>query len=224
MIKILRQNDDFVAVDKMEGISVHNAEDAENLMSLVSRQLGAARLFPVHRLDKETSGLQIFALNETAARNLATQFQSQSVCKIYSGILRGTLPAENGAWTQPLTDKAEGRKNPLGLSKDRVACETRFQVKKATGYFSLCEFELMTGRQHQIRKHAAVAKHALVGDPRYGDGKYNQRIFAIYGVQRMFLHCHQISISGIFLESPVPASFAQLLSESVNDSTPPAYT
>ena len=220
MIKILHHSKEFVAVDKIEGISIHNTEDPENLLTLLSRQLGTTQLYPVHRLDKETSGVQVFALNESAARDLASQFQTHSVNKIYWGVLRGTLKTDIGIWNAALTDKSEGRKNPLGLSKDRIPCETRFQLKNANRYFSLCEFQLITGRQHQIRKHAAVAKHALIGDPRYGDPKYNQRIAEIYGVNRMFLHCHQIKISGIQIESSMPACFEHLISPL----NPPACT
>ncbi len=209
-MQILLQNKDFIAVVKPAGLSVHNIEDPQNLLTVLEKQLNIKKLYPVHRLDKETSGVQILALHDAAAKNLAGEFQSQRVTKIYQGVLRGLLSPQEGIWRQPLSDKSEGRKNPAGLSKDRVPCETRFQVLKTNKYFSLCEFHLITGRQHQIRKHAALMRNALVGDPRYGDQKYNQKIAELYNESRMFLHCVRVEISGVRLECETPKSFFTL--------------
>ena len=81
------------------------------------------------------------------------------------------------------------------------------KLKKKSKYFTLCEFDLVTGRQHQIRKHAAVNQHALVGDPRYGDDKYNKRMAEIYKTKRMFLHCSELVLQGIKIKSPLPEIF-----------------
>ena len=212
-VRVLFQNSDFLAVDKEAGISVHNNEDPANLLLVLQSQLKIRDLYPVHRLDKETSGVQVLALNESAARALAEEFQERTVKKIYVGVQRGALKTAGGVWNQSLTDKAEGRNNPAGLSKARVPCETRFKVLKANKYFTYCEFDLLTGRQHQIRKHTALANHALVGDPRYGDAKYNRRMAEIYGTDRMFLHCHRLEIAGQKLEAAIPAVFAKILGE-----------
>ncbi|MBF0312678.1 MAG: RNA pseudouridine synthase [Oligoflexia bacterium] len=210
MIDILFQNDDFIAVDKPYGISVHNNEDPENLLLVVEKQLKIAKLYPVHRLDKETSGVQVFALNEVAARKLSDEFQKKTVLKIYRGILKGQLKQKSGAWVKSLSDKAEGRKNPAGLLKNRVLCKTLFRVLKSSNYFTSCEFSLITGRQHQIRKHAALANHVLVGDARYGDLRYNQKIASIFKIERMLLHCLQLEILGQRIESPLPSCFLDI--------------
>lgn len=223
------ESDDLYVVDKPVGISVHNTDlklgDETNLLVLLTRVLQSRgeriRLFPVHRLDKETSGLQIFAKNETAARAFASEFESRNVLKIYTGLLRGRLaegkmstPSPDAmtiTWRWPLTDKAEGRNNPAGLSASRVPCETGVRMTASSQYFTRCEFVLVTGRQHQIRKHAAIAKHALVGDVRYGDATYNRRMADMYKTSRMFLHCGLVEIRGLRLESPTPESFNLLL-------------
>jgi tRNA pseudouridine65 synthase len=210
-LKILFQNRDFVALDKPPGLSVHNVEEAENLLVLAQRQIQIAKLYPVHRLDKETSGVQILALHEAAARNLATEFQKkEAIQKIYLGVLRGALRSNSGIWNQPLSDKSEGRRNPAGLAKDRVPCETRYKVLRQSNFFTMCEFDLITGRQHQIRKHTALVRQPLVGDPRYGEPKYNQRIAEIYGEPRMFLHCARLAIAGEVLVSATPECFVRL--------------
>ncbi len=211
-IPILYQDSDLLAVDKPAGISVHNNEDPQNLLKLLQKQVPASKLYPVHRLDKETSGVQLLALNESAAKNLASEFEKRAVDKIYSGVLRGELKQNSGLWNQALTDKAEGRKNPAGASRERISCETQFTVLNANKFFSMCQFELITGRQHQIRKHSALINHSLVGDARYGDPRYNKKMADLYKTDRMFLHCHRIQILGQNLESIVPEIFKKLFS------------
>jgi tRNA pseudouridine65 synthase len=212
-VKVIFKNEDLVVVEKPGGLSVHNNEDPQNLLSVLEKQLGVPKLFPVHRLDKETSGVQILALNSKAANELSEEFQNRNTIKKYFGITRGQLKQTQGVWNKPLTDKAEGRKNPEGASKDRVACETRFKVVKANKYFALVEFDLITGRQHQIRKHTAVVNHPLVGDPRYGEPSYNKKMAAFYKTERMFLHCSQIKILKFDFCSDLPLDFESLFAQ-----------
>ncbi len=212
-IPVLFKSGDIIAVDKPTGISIHNTEDATNLMAVLRHQLpdDANRIFPVHRLDKETSGVQIFARSEAAAAKYANEFQTRAVRKVYRGILRGSIKHDGAIWEQPLSDKAEGRVNPAGLASTRVPCTTNYKVLGRSKFFTSCEFDLITGRQHQIRKHAAMAGHALVGDARYGDRKYNLRMFELYGDERLYLHCTEIEIHGQVFLSPCPDSFSRLL-------------
>lgn len=212
-IEVLIRSNDFVAVNKPKGISVHNNEDSENLLVLLEKQLQVSKLYPVHRLDKETSGIQILGFNAETARQLSEEFQKRSVFKMYTGILRGQLKHDKGVWTWQLTDKAEGRHNPEGSAKERLECETRYQVIQKSKYFSVCEFQLITGRQHQIRKHAAIAGHHIVGDSRYGETKYNQKIAALYKTDRMFLHCAKIELLSEVIQCPVASDFLELMKE-----------
>ena len=194
-------------------MSVHNTEDSQNLLDILEKQMKVAKLYPVHRLDKETSGLQMLAFNEVSAKKLSNEFQTKKVVKTYVGLLRGKLKKSEGVWNLKLTDKSEGRKNPQGLSAGRVPCETEYRVLQSSKYFSFCQFNLITGRQHQIRKHASIEKHSLVGDQRYGEKSYNKKISSLYKHQRMFLHSQKIEILGKAFESPVPEEFADLLKE-----------
>ena len=210
-IPVITEEKEWIAVNKPAGISVHNNEDRDNLLSTLEKQLNHKSLFPVHRLDKETSGVQILALTEKAARDLATEFQNKNTDKFYTGVLRGQLKLESGLWQQALTDKAEGRKNPAGLGHQRIPCATEFKVLRKNKYFSYCEFKILTGRQHQIRKHSALSNHAIVGDSRYGDTKYNQKISNLYKNERMFLHSQKIRILNI--EISCADEFSFLLNE-----------
>ncbi len=219
-ISIIYQNHKLLVVNKEAGLSVHNTEDPENLLLLLEKSGLAKKYFPIHRLDKDTSGIQLLALTSESARKYSLAFTQREVKKMYMGIVRGHLSSREGNWTQPLTDKAEGRKNPAGLSKERVPCETVFRVVQKSPHFSLCEFDLRTGRQHQIRKHSALHQHALVGDLRYGDIKYNENIVSLYGDKRMYLHCSHVEILGHTYTCPLPTSFARLIEEKTSEPCP----
>jgi RluA family pseudouridine synthase len=217
-IELLYQGSEVIAVNKPFGVSVHNNEDSRDLIQRLKSQLGSNEYLPVHRLDKETSGIQILALNSVAAKKYAEEFQSREVKKIYTGLVKGKLSQSTGCWSWALTDKAEGRKNPAGLAKGRVQCETHFSVRKSSDYFSWIDFDLKTGRQHQIRKHCAISKHPLIGDVRYGDPKYNERLVQRYGELRMFLHCEKLKILDLDLECPAPAEFGAVFDKSMTNS------
>ncbi len=209
-IKTLSQTPDYIVIDKPMGLTIHNENTKE--VSVLSTLGG--KLFPVHRLDKETSGVLVLAKNPTAAALLADQFQNHTVRKVYTAVLRGALKTDEVKWKWGLSDKAEGRKNPQGLAKDRKDCLTFGTVVKKNDYLTMVEVEIKTGRQHQIRKHAAVAKHPIVGDPRYNDAVYNEKIAQRFGNDRMFLHATTLEFTWndkrMKFESHLPREFKAL--------------
>ena len=214
-LKILQESADWLAIDKPPGLSVHN--DKVNVLTLLQQIKRNPNLsfHAVHRLDAETSGVLLVAKDAEVAAKLAEEMQKDSCHKTYQAILRGEMKDDEARWDWKLSDKAEGRKNPQGLSRDRKDCETLVRVVEKTKYFSLVECEILTGRQHQIRKHAALAKHAIVGDKRYNEPKYNERIAGLYGTDRMFLHAAELRlrIAGreVVLAAPLPSEFKALL-------------
>lgn len=217
-IPVVQQSAKWIVVNKPVGISVHN--ETSDLRAVLKKQLRPGSfdgIFPVHRLDKETSGVLMVALEAETASELAEKFQKKETSKSYYAILRGSLPVSEKwrTWDFPISDKAEGRKNPQGLLKDRVAAKTKYRVLQSNKYFTLVEVDLLTGRQHQIRKHAALAGNPIVGDPRYNDGKYNEKMAEIYGDDRMYLHAFKLSIpvQGRVqtFDTPMPAAFKALL-------------
>ncbi|MFS4460569.1 RluA family pseudouridine synthase [Bdellovibrio sp. HCB2-146] len=216
-LEILAEGDGWIAVNKPAGVSVHN--DPQDVLHLLAAQLKDKKyqqLHLAHRLDKETSGVLLLALTPACAKELAGIFEERDCKKIYHAVLRGGMPVSDSwqEWSWAISDKAEGRQNPQGLSKDRIDAKTRFKVINANKYLSLIEVELMTGRQHQIRKHAAIAKHAIIGDGRYNDPKFNKRMAEIYGTDRMFLHASRLDLSldgkAISLEAPLPQEFVAI--------------
>ena len=183
---------------------------------LASQGQGSLDVSPAHRIDRETSGVLILAWDRDVARTLQRAFEARRVRKIYRAVLRGSMKAKEGVWSFPLTDRAEGRKNPAGSSKDRVACETRFHQTRANPYLTEIEVDLGSGRQHQIRKHSAIAGHHIVGDTRYGDPKHSVRIEKMFGFARLLLHAEKIEIPDpvtgerMTLIAPLPREFSQV--------------
>jgi tRNA pseudouridine65 synthase len=203
-------------VDKPPGMSSHN-EPGRDLQSLLSKKFGV-EIYLVNRLDRETSGLMVYALVASVVPDLQKALSDVRTQKIYKAILRGQLnliPQAQENWIWPLTDKAEGRKNPQGERASRKSCVTKTWLLQKNQYFSFVECEIETGRQHQIRKHAALAKHTIIGDTRYGDSNFNDKISKMYNVDRLFLHCSKLVLlqgdNKTVVESPLPADFNLLL-------------
>jgi tRNA pseudouridine65 synthase len=114
--------------------------------------------------------------------------------KLYRALLRSPWkdkPTET-VWSWPISDKAEGRKNPQGISAERKEAKTLVSVQRSNRYFTEIVAEILTGRQHQIRKHAVLAGHPIVGDSRYNEEKYNRNIEKFYGPQRLQLHAEKL--------------------------------
>lgn len=210
MIKIVKTlSPKILFVEKPYGISVHN-EPGKDLLSLLEKQL-SSKVHLVHRLDKETSGLVCIALDAASAAEFAEMYQSKNIKKYYQAVCRGKFKQVQGKINFAISDKAEGRKNPQGLSKDRKEAVTEFVVLKSNDYFSFVQFRILTGRQHQIRKHTALLKHAIVNDPRYNEDKYNGKIQSIYTTERMLLHSSMVEFeykgTQYTVESNLPDDF-----------------
>lgn len=213
-IEIQFANTDFIIVNKPAGLSVHNEDEAGNLLEQVKKEHKLESLFPVHRLDRETSGLIILAKNQKAASELQQMFSSRNIEKLYVGVVRGAIDRKDGIWKRPLSDRAEGRKFPQGKKIEQKACKTEWNVLETNKHITMLEFKIHTGRQHQIRKHAVLAKHQLLGDKRYGDSKYNKRLVSLYDFSRMALHSYKMVFSfrdeEFIFESKIPTAFTGL--------------
>lgn len=217
-LPVIEKSRHWLVIDKPHGLSVHN--ETHDVRSLLKQQLHKGTfhdIYPVHRLDKETSGLLMVATEQEVAAELSEQFQKQMADKTYVAVVRGEMKTteEWTPWEFPISDKAEGRKNPQGLLKDRLESKSLVKVLDSNKFFSLIEVKLLTGRQHQIRKHAALARHAIVGDTRYGDPKYNDKMAQTYGNERMFLHAFRLTIDvggrKKTFETAIPKEFRDMI-------------
>jgi RluA family pseudouridine synthase len=208
-IPVLASAKGWLAVDKPAGLTVHNAP-GRDLCSLVCGYIKKKpRLFkhiemdpefgihPVHRLDRETSGVLLLAADREISRYFARQFETRSVDKRYVAVLHGQIdrPDEEwGVWQWPLAKDAGGRKNPAG-SGPKQACETRYRVMERTFHYTLVEIMLATGRKHQIRRHAKLAGHPVTGDSRYGSERAVRFLKENCGFDRLGLHARSLTVA-----------------------------
>lgn len=222
----------WMVIHKPPGMSVHN--DPDGLIDAISAAGALLRrapelseltkcknefgLHPVHRLDRDTSGVLLLATDKSSASQLQKALASSRTTKIYRAILRGPLPESQGHWDYPLSEKSAGRRHPQGPPQDRKDCRTGFELVRQNKYLCEVRIRLETGRQHQIRRHAALASHEVIGDRRYGDPRYNTRIERLYGLSRLMLHAHRLEVpldSGEVLvaEAPLPPDFHRLFED-----------
>ncbi len=233
-IPLLARGKGWLAVDKPAGLTVHN-RPGKDLCSILAdgwkddpfaRETGydpSYGIHPVHRLDRETSGVMLLAWDKTVLGELSLQMQSDSTRKRYAAILHGRLPVSSDPeewieWDRPLTRSAGGRRYPSGKGK-RLPSFTRVRVIRHTDRYTLVTCELETGRKHQIRRHAKLAGHAVVGDDRYGTRR-SVEYLKQKGFDRLALHARSLTIrlpgesSPLEIRSPaLPQAMQSLLDE-----------
>ena len=208
MISTLFENDDVVVVDKPEALAAIPTRDGRG-RSLFETLCGQRdeRLYVVHRLDKDTSGVIAFARNAAAHRWLNQQFESRAVQKTYLALVHGVVAPDTGTIDKPLRQFGSGR---MGVDPKRgKPSVTEFRVIERFASHSLLEAYPRTGRRHQIRVHLYDLGHPIVGDPLYGDKALQSRF------PRLMLHALKLTLpssSGrpLTVEAPVPASFQAL--------------
>lgn len=202
-LRILHLDDELVAVDKPPGLLVHpsalDAHETRNAWDLLRAQLGQP-LWTVHRLDKATSGVLLFARSADAARRLGSAFESGRVRKRYLALVRG-WPAAEGEIDHALARDPErpstGQARVQATTRwRRLAChEWPFpDGRHATSRYALVEVEPLTGRRHQIRRHFKHLAHPLVGDSTHGKGPHNRAVAQWLGVQRLWLHALRLEL------------------------------
>lgn len=214
MIPVLLENDAILAVHKPEGLASipeHARGEASLLQLLQAAFLG--KLYVVHRLDKEVSGVIVFAKNASAHKYLNDQFSQRSVRKTYVALTHGVIEETSGIIDKPLRQFGSGR---IGVATQRgKPCITKFEVTERFKGYTLVKAYPITGRRHQIRVHFYSIGHPIVGDRRYGD-KAVQCMFP-----RLMLHAQEIAFrlpSGeeVIIEAPIPESFRQVMERLVS--------
>ena len=199
-LAVLYADEHLVVIDKPSGLLVHRSpidrHETRFAVQLLRDQLGK-RVYPVHRLDKGTSGTLVFALDRGTATSLAEQFADQRVGKTYLAIVRG-WPAAHGVIDHPL-DAVRDAYAPAADSGSKP-CRTVFRTlatvelpvqvdRYSTSRYALVELEPETGRRHQLRRHLAHLSHPIIGDSTYGKGRHNRLFADRYGVYRLLLAC-----------------------------------
>jgi RluA family pseudouridine synthase len=215
-LEIVYEDRDLIVVNKDAGLltmSFHRDqfETAERLLTEYLRK-GAARsrlrAFVVHRLDRETSGLLVFAKTEEAQQTLKKNWES--VEKEYRAVVHGTLKEKSGTVSGYLAEDKDQFVYSCGQTEGRWA-QTQYDVLRENKLFSELTVNLLTGRKNQIRVHFADLGHPVVGDAKYGPkGKKFERM-ALHSRRLAFNHPH--SGKRMIFEAPVPQFFTRLMNQ-----------
>lgn len=167
---IISETEDWIALNKPAGLlSIPDREGKEiSLKILLKERYG--NIFTIHRLDKETSGMIVFAKNEKAHRHLSLQFEERSAIKIYQGLVIGSLQEKKGSIDAPVAEHP-AKNGIMIIHKNGKASLTDYEVLEDFRIYSFIQWVPHTGRTHQIRIHMKNLGHPVVCDPVYGDGK-----------------------------------------------------
>jgi RluA family pseudouridine synthase len=207
--RILFENDDLLAVDKPEAIVSIPAAGEGGLPGLLGG-VYASKLYPVHRLDREASGVIVFAKNADMHRHLNGEFERRAVWKTYLALTHGRITANRGVINKPIREFGSGR---MGVDpKCGKPSTTEFKVEERMKEHTLVRVHPLTGRRHQIRVHLYSLGHPIVGDLKYGDRAAQAQF------PRLMLHALSIvfalpSGEKLKIEAPPPESFETVLAK-----------
>jgi 23S rRNA pseudouridine1911/1915/1917 synthase len=226
---ILLENDELIALNKPAGLlSVPDrTQSVPSLKDLLIEKYG--EIFTVHRLDRETSGVIVYAKTAEAHQFLSLIFQERQVEKIYNGIVWGVPAAPSGVIDLPMFEHP-GKNGTMVVNRKGKPASTGYEVLENFGRYSFIKFDLFTGRTHQIRLHMKETGHPILCDPLYGDGKpflvsslkknYNLSGFEEEKpiLSRLALHSAKLSFKNqegksFTLEAEMPKDMRALLSQ-----------
>ena len=211
-LDIIHQDKDLIAINKPAGLlSVGTTKENKNhALALLRAQLSRGKksdkvnLWPVHRLDRDTSGILLFATSKEVREAVMDKWATTE--KTYLAVVEGTPKVEQDTITEPLTlDEKEYRMH-VGSHRDAKPAITHYKLEKTEGTRSLIEVRIETGRQHQIRAHMAWMGNPIVGDERYG--KKGGRM-GLHAMRLRFIH--PVSKKELVLEITSPRDFNTLL-------------
>lgn len=236
-LNLLFEDEHFVAVDKPAGLLVHRSNvdkhETHFLLQQLRDQIGT-HVFPVHRLDKPTSGVIVFAKSPSAAALLQAQMTAERddatrAHKQYLLVCRGYVPL-TGMIDHDLNpiDPFKSKRNKTLASRPAQAAQTAFTRlftveldaavdKYPSSRYSLVSAELITGRKHQLRRHFKHLAHPIIGCPKYGKSSHNRYFADVLGVPRLLLHAYRLSFEHpltqqmVDIVAPPSGTFATVL-------------
>jgi tRNA pseudouridine65 synthase len=230
MLKVLFQDDYYVAVHKSAGLLVHRSaiDRLETRFALqLTRDLIGQRVYPVHRLDKPTSGTLLFALSSEAAHAAMLLFSSGRIDKEYLAVVRGYTLSQD-CIDYPLIEQhdamTDARANTSPIAQAAVTDYQQIaQVelphavgRYATARYSMLKLRPRHGRKHQIRRHMKHIFHPIVGDTSHGDGRHNTFFREQFDCHRLLLAAtrltfvHPFSNAQVRIDAPLEASFTRI--------------
>ncbi len=208
---VLYRDTDLLVVDKPSGVVVHRGwgHDGPSLVAIVRRDLDARAAAPLHRLDRGTSGVVLFALHTDAARLLGGLFQRHEIEKHYVALVRGEAPARANV-DHDIPRRIDGPRVPARTAVRRLAV-----AETEPRWVSLVEARPETGRLHQVRRHLKHINHPVIGDANYGKGPLNRALRDRYGLARLALHARMVGFihpqtgEKLTFEAPLPLDLVE---------------
>ncbi len=230
MLDILYQDEHFIAINKPSGLLVHRSpidrHETEFAVQMLRDQIGQY-VYPLHRLDKPTSGVLFFALDKESTNLISEQFKNHTIQKTYIAIVRG-YTEEDGVINHPLKEKLDKIADKKA-KKDKDAQEAITSYKRlatveipyAVGKYdktrySLVELKPQTGRKHQIRRHMKHISHHILGDTKYGRGEHNKLIREKFDCYRLLLHASELELNHpyrdekLVIKAPLDETFIKM--------------
>jgi tRNA pseudouridine65 synthase len=228
-LPVLYRDDWLIAIDKPSGLLVHRSDldrhETRFALQLLRDQIGRL-VYPVHRLDKGTSGVLLFALDPEVGRELVRQFMAGAVDKRYLAVVRGH-PPEAGVVEHPLAPIADTRAGVTSGGAPQPAvthfrllarAELPYRVDRyPSSRYALVELRPLTGRRHQLRRHMKHIAHPILGDATHGKGCHNRLFAELYGSHRLLLAAvrlrlrHPVTGQSLDVRAPPAADFAHVL-------------
>jgi 23S rRNA pseudouridine1911/1915/1917 synthase len=226
---IILEDEYLVAVNKPSGLLTipDRAGKEVSLKQLLQEKYG--EIFTVHRLDRDTSGIVVFARTAEMHKHLSLQFEQRETKKIYEGLVLGAPSQASGVINEPIAEHPVKRGMMTVYRKGKESI-TEYAVKQNFRLYSWMEFRILTGRTHQIRVHMKHLGHPIACDPLYGDGKpvfissikHNYKLSKLAEeerplLSRLALHSSRLEFAGLNgtyeLEAPLPKDLRALLNQ-----------
>lgn len=220
LLDIVFHDDDLVAINKPHGLLVHRsaiARDAEEFALQILRDQLNRHVYPVHRLDRKTGGVLLFALSKDVEKLMQQQFYENKVDKKYLAIVRGYTPAEQEI-DYPLRKENGTLQNAFTRYKTLACAELDVPLgNHPTSRYSLVEANPATGRMHQLRKHFSHIFHPIIGDRTHGCNKQNKLFKETWECDTMLLHAsqllfnHPVTKMAVHIEAPLLEEFSRIM-------------
>ena len=224
-LEIIYEDDFIICANKPNNILVHhafhsrNVADEDSLLQLIENEKGL-KTYPIHRLDRKTSGIILLAKQKEYVSKFQELFTNNEISKTYFGVVRGFSPESKIIDTPVKGKDANVHKDALTHLKTLENVTLNIPVKPYdSSRYSLIELSPKTGRMHQLRVHTNKISHPLIGDAKYGDKNHDVMFDENFGWKNLFLHAgklefiHPFSLENLILKASFPKDWIALFKE-----------